>query len=785
MGGKSGGKIEISEYTMSLHMGLCSYSEGLELLSVSYGDKEIWHGSLVDNDVVSVRNLGLFGGLKKEGGVKGLIWWLSGKPTQVMPESLANRFGLSSATSPGFRGVASIFVTGGRDVAETKLIDMIQKLIGWDGESFQRGFYLAANNPYLRNFSARVRRAPIGLNPAQALIRMPNSSIGREQYGANPAHIIYECLTNSDWGMGESPSVIDKASFEAAGNTLYYEKMGLNMKWSRQTEIGKFIGEVLNHIYGAVFVNPVTGKHTIKLLRADYDPLSLPVISASNGKLTNFKRKAWGEIANEVIVTMTNSETGKEETVMAQDLAGIASQGGVTSTSKSYYGVTSRELAVKLAERDLAMMVNPLATCEVEVSREFWKTVVNGVVALSWPEYNIDRLVFRVSEVNNGQNSLKLSLYEDIFGLDYADYRDPGGSDWQNPAEKPDPVSYYQVGTAPAFMAASVLGKSDASELVYPEAISNLIVGADSNDDVSYDIVTYVSDVNGTVSQGNIGSRPYRSTFVLLNMLTAEPQSLLTTLPGLRGSVPEVGQFIIIGTGSDEKNEICTVQEINENGYLINRGMLDTVPKNWPAGARAFIIPAINVAADATPRSTYEDVSYWLLSRTTLGVLPLEEAPRINVTLSERPYLPNRPSDVKINGVGFGTVGAFGLVQIPITWSNRNRTLESTQVFKWTDAEVDGEAGQKTEIVVRTITGDLIKTYTDIPGSTFSIPVVDLSPHERVTVAVFARLGGRRSLQAHTLTVSLSAIPYLLLQGDIAGRLKLSGRSGYLRIQGD
>lgn len=781
---KSGGKVEIAEYSMSMHVGICSYGEGIQLLNLKYGEKEIWNGELSDAETLAINHPDLFGGSKKEGGVKGLAWWLPGKPDQIMPESLAQRLGLTSSTCPGFRGLASVFFTGTRNVVETSLKGIIGRLLNQPSNN-QRGMYLAANNPYLRSISARTRRPSVGLDPAIALIRMPDSSTGRKQWASNPAHMIYECYTNTSWGMGENPNLIDKESFEEAAILFHNEGLGLNMKWSRQTEIGKFIGEILNHVYAATFVNPLTGKHTIKTLRADYDVLSLPVVNQSNARLTNFKRKAWGEITNEVVVTMTNMETGKEETVTVQDLAGIASQGGVTSTSKNYYGVGSRELALKLAERDLAMMVNPIATCEVEVSQEFWKTVVNGVLVLSWPEYDIDRLVFRVSEINRTRNSLKLSLYEDIFGLDYASYNDAGGTEWQNPSERPDPVSYYQIGTAPAFMTAAVLGKSDPSELVYPEAITNVVVAADSDDDVSYDVVTYVADVNGTITRQNIGTRAYRSTFVLLAPIPAAAQTTLTTLPGRRGAQPEVGEFVMFGTGLDEHTEICTVQAITDEGYLLNRGVLDTVPKNWPVGTRAFVIPAANVAADPTNRSTFEDVSYWLLSRTTLGVLPLENAPRFNATLSMRPYLPNRPANVKINGIGFGTVSALGLSSIPVTWSNRNRTLESQQVFKWEDADVAGEQGQVTEIVVRTPTGTLIKTYPGLTGTSFNIPVSDIQPYERVVVAVYARIQGNRSLQGYALTVNLSATPYLLLQGDVAGRLKLSGRDGFLKTQGD
>jgi hypothetical protein len=45
-------------------------------------------------------------------------------------------------------------------------------------------------------------------------------------YDMNPAHIIRECLTDTNWGMGYPESDIDDVSFTAAANTLYSESNG-------------------------------------------------------------------------------------------------------------------------------------------------------------------------------------------------------------------------------------------------------------------------------------------------------------------------------------------------------------------------------------------------------------------------------------------------------------------------------------------------------------------------------------------------------------------------------
>ena len=751
---KSGGEVEITEYAMSLHIGICAYGDGIELLSVEYGDKEIWRGVEVNEGVFPINKPDLFGGDKKEGGVKGLLWWLPGKVTQIMPESLAAKLGLTSATCPGFRGLSSIFVTGTSEVGESSLSAIIAGLAG-NPSNNRKGFYLAANNPYLRKFKARLRRKSVGLNPAYALIRIENDSLGNWQYASNPGGMIYECLTNTDWGLGENPNVIDKGSFEGAAFTLYQENFGLSMIWTRQSKIESFIGEILNHIQGALFVNPATGKHTLKLLRGDYVVENLPLITPSNAQLSSFKRKAWGEIANEISVNWTNPETGKEETVVAQDLAAIAAEGGVISSSRRYYGVTSKALALELAERDLAASVNPIATCEAEVTREFWQTNTSDVVRLNWPEYNIDQIVFRVGEAKKTGNTVQLSLYEDIFGLDRANYLGSGGTGWVNPSQPPSPASYYQVGTAPAFLTAMALDLNSPADLEYPEALAAVTVGADSDDDVNYDLISYLTDVNGTVTQASLGAREYRGTWSILGGLVAEAQTLLASLPGLRGPEPVAGDFILIGTGIDENTEIATVQSVSSSGYLLNRGMLDTVPRAWEAGTRAFVIPIGDNSTDLTVRSAFEETSYWFLTRTTAGKLPLADAPQVNVSVSERPYFPNRPANVKVNTVGFGTVDATAAANLTVTWANRNRLTEASQVQKWTDASVAPEAGQTTKIVVSTPAGVPIVTHSGLTGASKVIALSEVSGHTSVVIRVTAERDGYESLQGHSLAVSL------------------------------
>lgn len=794
---KTGGKVRVAEYYMSLHIGICAYGRGIQLLNVKFGDKIAWKGLLVQNDTRAIDNLSLYGGPKKEGGVKGLLWWLNGNEAQRLPAALAKRMGMTFRNVPGFRGLASIMLTGVKlddvegiefqfpgfraatGIAEGGSLEAAAPILNRG----RGGFLLGANNPYLKTISARARRAPEGLSPSLALIRLPDNSEGNAQYAANAAHIIFECMTNRDWGMGESFGAFNLGSFEDAAQVLYDEKFGLNMLWTRQTKIQDFIKDVLDHIQGAIFVDPATGKHTLKLLRGDYNPDTLPQINPDNARLTNFKRKVWGEISNEVVVTWTNPETGKEDTVTAQDNGAIAAQGGVSSTSRNYHGIASQELALFVAERDLAAVVHPIQTCDAEVTREFWKSIPYGVVDMSWPEKGVERAIFRISKVSRGESSrtVKLSLYEDVFSLDRASYLEPSDTEWVDPSSPPAPLDNFYLGTAPAFLAAAALGLEDPGELIYPDAISLLVVPPDVQDDIGYELVTYATNTVGETSAVSLGDRILNATWLSTEAIPQEARSTIA-LPLPMGPFPAAGDFLLAGT-TDDASEIMVVRSVTSTGLVVDRGLLDTVPRAWPIGTRFWSIPAVNVAPDVSRRAAFEQVRYHLLTQTSRGTLALADAPEISATLSDRAHLPLRPANVAVGGVSFGQYDLPDAASsVTITWSNRNRADESTQALLWTDPDVVGEAGQTTAILVQdAATSAVIKTITGLTGSSYAFTRSDMGSSNLVRVTVVSQRSGSTSLQGHSINISanfsflrINATDRLLLSGDASpGRLMI------------
>lgn len=749
-----GGEIEVNEYLMSMHVGVALSVDYLK--SIYVGEKLAWSGSLGSSpSTFQINASSLFGGQKKEGGVQGTCYWLPGGPSQVLPDELAYRLGRASgADCPGFRGLSSLFFTGAGGFTYGIGGGLFGSGSGTYVSSGQ-GFHWVTNNPYLKDLWVKVQRAPKGLNPA-------NSMIGND---ANPAHMIYECLTNREWAMGSAPSMLDVGSFEHAAATLSLEGLGLSMIWTRQTTIEAFVTEILDHIQATLFVNPRNGLLTLKLIRGDYDIANLRHITVDNATMSNFQRKAWGEVVSEIVVTWTNPENEQEETVSLQDNAAVANQGGQpVSDSRNYYGVRSADLAMKLCARDLRVAATPLASCDVELDRKAWDLLPGEVVKLTWAERGLYAVPMRVGSVDYGrpgEPSIKAPLVEDIFGYATTDYSVPPSSEWQDENVVPAPMLHPKVFTVPSFFAANYLpqvGTTGLADIQYPEVIAGVL--ASSPNAIAYDLYGDKVNVDGSVTQETFTTNTVAGRATLTIPLAEAATSQFVAFTNFTGRVvPTTNSFVFIGgvDKNDANTEIALITDTTSTGFTLKRGILDTVPRAWDAGTPCYFIELASVISEKLIRSDAESVTYKLLSRTVGGILDIASAGAVTGTLNGRPHYPLRPANVKVGGQAFGTVDISAVDPVPVTWANRNRTMENSQVVYWDDATVTPEAGQTTTVELRTEGGSLLASYTGLAGTSTTFPKSALGSNTRAVVVVKAVRDGFESLQAHRIIVDTTA----------------------------
>lgn len=908
--GKSKPKIEVTEYYMSDHFGICiGPVDALKALTIK--EKTVWTGALTEQASFEVNQPDLFGGIKKEGGIGGIVTYLPGNADQVLPDGLAQKLGRpNGASCPGYRGIASIFFTGSTGLSSL-LGGIIAKAVAG------RGFYWTANTPYLPGVWAKVQRifkradgsdqwypekaaimsgaagifsglswqlpctsssgsticgcaastsssfvaggdpgsvydvtlrvrglvetigytggtvlspsyvrkdhtgkidAPgnvymIEVSDPPATYVLNNGSfsytlanldymvtipvaagatvtlsadsadgnqvnnlsgqiavdddplhpivvsqpyvgqflqidpVGIPGGDMNPAHIIRECLTDTVWGMGTPASAIDDTAFTYAADTLYAEGFGLSLLWVRQSKIEDFVQEILDHIQGVLYVDPSTGLLTLSLVRGDYDAETLDELTPDNCDLTNFSRKLWGDIVNEIIVTWTNPENEQEETITVQDDASIATQGGVVSDSRNYYGVRNSQLAMNLAMRDLRSAGQPLASCTAEVSREFWSKRPASVIKLTWPEYGLFELVMRVQSVEYGKPgdpTIKLELMEDVYGLDIGEYSAPPSTSWEDVSSPPEEASEIEILTLPYFFAANSTVAAFVDTPEYPEVLSGVLATSDNDDIYEAELWDEVTLSNSTPQWQSLGTLNIIGRGELVADLPFEATTASVTFENIIGQTfPTNAGFVIIGEAGEAGNEIAQITG-DDGDFDLARGVLDTVPRAWPAGTRVWFVDESTLFEDSLVRSSAEVVDYKILTRTSVNLLALEAATLQSYTLTDRPWLPNRPANVTAYGEAFSTqteyIDATARTDpwVTVGWANRNRLDEDTVILGWTDATMTPEAGQTTTIEVRDFDGVLMVTHDGLLGTTFDVPDASFGTETFVELRVYS-----------------------------------------------
>lgn len=705
-------------------------------------------------------------------GYDDLISWVNGLTTSGGTDfNVAVSQAAAFFSGSGTKQRVIAFVTDGEPSPSSSASAAVTTLSGISNVSVY-GFNIDLSNTtytaMLDNTSTDGVPVVSGGNP-QALQNSLAAAFGK-WFDSNPAHIIYECLTNREWGMGAASTAIDVAAFEAAALTLFTENFGLSLIWTRQSKVESFIGEILDHIEATLFVNPQTGLLTLKLIRDDYDVNTLPVFGPDNCVITNFQRKFFGETINEIVVTYTNPDKEEDETVIAQDNANIEVQGGIVSDGRNYYGVRLRSTAVWLANRDLRSASAPLASCEIEADRSGWNLLPGGVLKLQSPEDDgIAEIIMRVGPVDYGKpgsSKVKVTLVEDVFALPLAEYVEPPTSGWTDTSEDPAPAAYSYVFTLPYFTVIYEVDPNARSGFAYPIVFAGVLAAQTGQDTQSFELLGKSVDAAGNAVTIELGTMTIASRAELEVALAAEAQTTVLSFPNrTQGRGPQIGGFVLIGNAAESGVELALITAYSASGYALNRGVLDTVPRAWPIGTPVWFLDENLTFTDDVQRSEGETVEYKILTETSKGLLDESGAPWISTTLTGRPWLPSRPADVKVNSVGFGVADASGLLEIPTTWANRNRLTEDSQVLSWTAATVTPETGQTTVIEVLAPDMSLLTTHSGLTGATFNVPVSSFGSNSWGYIKVESDRDGLRSLQGHTIETIVSS-DILLLDGE-------------------
>ena len=537
----------------------------------------------------------------------------------------------------------------------------------------------------------------------------------------NPAHILYQCLTDPDWGMGYSASSLDNTVWQAAADQLYSENFGMSLWWSTQSTINDFCQSVLNTINGILCVNMSTGLFELRLIRDNYTVSSLPLFDESNIlKLGSFARAAWGDTANEIVVNYTDREENPVS-VAVQDLASIEAQGGnIISVTRNYSGIRDAALAARVAVRDLNLSTTPLAKITITVNRDGWNLDVADVFAFSWSKLGITTVPFRIVEISKGKltdGSIQITAIEDQFGLPDSAYAQTQPPSWTDPVQAPVPISAERAIEAPWWEIMRNMRTADINAL--PSGYGyGMLMGARPGAGATGYMLMNAATSTGAYS--NVGSGQFTPSGTLAAAM-GMPDGTQTISFTLSGAIDV--DTVIPGCYFYIDNEAFgfTSFDPTTNTVTATRAVLDTIPATHAVGARVYF-PANGLAGNDTTQHTSGETTYYkALTRTSKGVLDLASASAVSLSFNSRAARPYPPGQFKISGLWYP---AAITGSVSSTWAHRSRTAQTATMIDYTQGNVGPETG--TTYSVKVYDGATLKhTYSGITGTSWSYPSAD------------------------------------------------------------
>jgi len=611
--------------------------------------------------------------------------------------------------------------------------------------------------PTSLSFLLSIRIGEAETNPTSAALKYGDAYVYQEAaenpsqyylgtYGdMNPAHIIRECLTDTNWGMGY-PEADMGDSFVSAADTLFAEQMGISILWSQQTSIEDFVEEIVRHIDAALYVDRTTGKFKLKLIRDDYDESSLLVLDQSNiSRVEGYSKQTLAELVNEITVTYNSNETGQTETVTLQNLAMIQQQGAIIPATVDYPGFANQRIAAKAAARDLKAMSTPLVTATIYANREAAVLNSGSVFRWNWTETDEDgngiatSYIMRVTEIAFGDgvdNTVRIQCAQDVFALPDVVYVEAEPTEWTDPSVAPLPATPRLIMETPHYEIVRQLGEVDAAAKLTSLPELGYIMVAAGRPAAEINAELQVDAGAGYVEGGTLDFCPCAALDGGIGHLdtTAALEDGVDLDEFVAGSLAQIG------------DEIIVVESITDGVATIRRGCLDTIPAPHADGT-AVIIWDGYTASDDVEYVASDELDVKVLTITGQGPLAIADAPVDSVTMDQRALRPYPPADVKIGGSYYpALIVADDLVGIVVAWSHRDRLQQTGgTVLGWTDASVGPESGVTYSArLVRTDTEAELHSSTAISGAT-----VTFAPTYRgeVRLEVWSVRSGLASMQ--------------------------------------
>lgn len=426
-------------YKVGFQFGLCRGDDTnpVTLRRVWIGEEEVFSGTVTTGNRFDINKPELFGGDDLgTGGVTATCDFYGGTTTQAVnaylddPDRQQIAMTTATDTAPRYTGTCHL---------------VVREMTSAAPAATDKGAYVG-NSTNIPAWAFEADRYP-------GLFANQTGSENKIGVDCNPMNVIYEVLTNTDWGFGFPAADVDTAgSFLSASDALIAEGNGFSMVVDKAMTAAEFLALLEDQIDGVLFLDQRTGLWSVNLARESghtqfgWDINTVPQLTDSNVKsVSDFSRGSWEDTTNQIAVQFTKRDDDyKESYAVAQDMANAMIQGGGTVTSRKlvsaqpvYPGIMDSDLASNIAWRELRSQSFPLARGKFVVNRQFWDLTVGDVVAWTTTKLGFTKLPMRVMSIDYGllqDNKMELHLVQDVFSFAAASYGSPAATGWTAPS---------------------------------------------------------------------------------------------------------------------------------------------------------------------------------------------------------------------------------------------------------------------------------------------------------------------------------------------------------------
>ncbi len=637
-----------------------------ELRKVWVGDKVLFDrtGSPIPHDGTEYFNDPYFFGgddVGGNGGMYGVALFKGGTETQSVASYLGNfqKIPPSTGDTPAYRGVCYVcpasspfYVGNSAQIQPWKFeVRRIPDVIPdpGDPEGGGNGYYLLVNGE-----------------------------------DANPAQVLYEVLTNTDWGLGFSHFDMDTQSFIDAANVCSGEGNGFSMILDQPQEASDLVRVIAEQMDAVVAQNQITGKWVATMIRPDADLPSTPptpreIDSTNLISLESWTRGAWDGTVNQLLLEFFDrADEYKQTFAGAQDMGNIRIQDANVRSQIRYPGVKTADLANDLVWRELLTQSYPLAKATVKVDRTFWDTQIGSVVIFNDDTLGISGFVMRVASVNLGnlaEGEIRLELVEDIFRAIPGAFDVPG-SGW-DPVGELEAFVYQLAFESPRAFNARVFATPEEARIWGTGRRVGSESGYDSYARKAAEAYQKTGDSVGFVVLGKLKAALTKSDAVPWSPGTSfvvkpDPDDLDTLFDALDLTLSKnqvgsnLANLLLVG---NEFVFVTAAAKVSGELQLntVYRGAIDSVQEDHAVDDLVYILSAGgNVFPFVWDAGAVVDTK--LLPKSLSGILDLGDATEIENTMNKRSRKPYPAVWYKLNNALLAYPASLDLEAGAGTW---------------------------------------------------------------------------------------------------------------------